>query len=604
MSEFVSLTDYHEQFHIHGRFELDGKRQAINPESSLNLLHRDKAENALIQAIQTFCVDPKLRDHWPLFLPLQSGESAFWKDLDANIHEWIQRNPVIQTRNLKQLRLIHHVMILADDARDHDHNPLFDDPTTDLFISRRYPQPAIGCLKKYGLRLLDFDTLVTLLALDLNSTNARMHQKTTTDQWHKDVASLLCKIEQHYLCFPRMKRLPLLPLRDGTWTTIDSGPVFFPSTGNADIPEIPNLKVICSSASRIPKRYELFQRLGVNEASVHEVTKLVLERLEVSKDLSLPEVKGCLHFLYLTRKISKCNDGPQAKRVKVLTADMKLRNAHDEVVYLLGTDHLYSPESLLAPHDEGRGISVSFLHPDILADAPGEPGKPSSDWKAWLCGFCGVREQITLLSPFEEDLSDHFLYVHNHLPGKFVGLFEHLFMHEAERLERSPDLITKINDLPAGQLCKVDYPFTFRDTWFPNPHSETYVGQYMEYPEAFPFLKREENASVFKFYGKYTSLAGQFAIGKGLGVDFDLAILRYIYKASPGPLSVRQSSQVIDLYLSIFVKFFGLFSNAEVTAKIRLVLCISFLFVLLTRKQNVFRKLWCPCSRCDETYMG
>jgi hypothetical protein len=392
-------------------------------------------------------------------------------------------------------------------------------------------------------------------------------------------------------------------LRDGTWTTIDSGPVFFPSTGNADIPEIPDLKVICSSASRIPKRYELFQRLGVTEATVHEVTKLVLERLEVSKNLSLPEVKGCLHFLYLMRKTSKCNDRTQTKRVKVLTADMKLKCAHDEVVYLLGTDHPYSPESLLAPHDEGRGLSVSFLHPDILADAPGEPGKPSSDWKAWLCDFCGVREQITLLSPFEEDLSDHFLYVHNHLPGKFVGLFEHLFMNEAERLERSPDLITKINNLPAGRLCKVKFPLTFRDVWFPNPHSETYVDQYMEYPEAFPFIKREENASVFKFYGKYTSLAGQFAIGKGLGVDFDLEILRYIYKTSPGPLSVRQSLQVIDSYLSIFVKFFGLFSNAEVTAKIRLVLCISLLFIILTRKQNVFRKLWCPRSRCGEAYM-
>lgn len=604
MSEFVSLTDYHEQFHIHGSFELDEKRQAIDPESSLNLLRRDEVENALIQAIQTFCVDPKLRYHWPLFLPHQPGESPFWKGLDANIHAWIQQNPVIESRNLKQLRLIYHVMILAGDAKDHDHNPLFDDPITDPFISRIYPQLAINCLKKYGLKMIDYGDFVDLLELDLNTTNSKMRQKTSSDEWHKAVASPLCKTRQDRIAFLKMKKLPLLPLRDGTWATTESGPVVFSSIGDINIPEIPNLKVICSSASRIPQRYKLFQHLGVTEAAVPGVTKLVLERLEVSENLSLPEVKGYLHFLYLTRQTSSCIDKPEAKKVKVLTADMKLRSAHDEVVYLPGTDHPYSPESLLAPHDEGRGISVSFLHPDILADAPCEPGKPSSDWKAWLCDFCGVREQITLLSPFEEDLSDHFLYVHNHLPGKFVGLFEHLFMHEAERLEMSPDLITKINDLPAGQLCKADYPFTFRDAWFPNPHSEMYVDQYMEYPEAFPFLKREENASVFKFYGKYTSLAGQFAIGKGLGVDFDLAILRYIYKASPGPLSVRQSSQVIDLYLSIFVKFFGLFSNGEVTAKIRLVLCISLLFVILTRKQNVFRKLWCPRSRCGETYMG
>ncbi|CAJ0547168.1 Ff.00g017950.m01.CDS01 [Fusarium sp. VM40] len=545
----IQASNYN--FHIHSRFELDGKQHAIDPESHRNLLHRDEVENTLIQAIQTFCVDPKLRYHWPLFLPTQAGGTTFWKGLDANIHTWIQRNPIMLSRNLKQLRLIHHVMILTGGAADHNHNPLLDDPTTDQFLSGRYSQQAIDRMK---------------------CVDTRMRQKTASVEWHKDVASVLSLMPESLPCFHRMKKLPLLPLRDGTWGTIDSGPVFFPCTGHVDIPEIANLRVICSSACRIPERYKLFELLGVTRAAVPEVTKLILERLEASDNLSLSEVKGCLHFLYLTRKTSNRNDKSQTKRIKVLTADMKLRSAHDKVVYLPGTDHAYSPESLLGPRDEGRALSVSFLHPDILADAPGESGKPSLDWKAWLCDFCGVRERITLLSPFEQDLSDHFLYVHNQSLGKFVGLFEHLFTHEAERLERSPDLISKINDLAAGQLCRGGFPLTFRDTWFPNPHSEMYVDQYMEYPESFPFLKFEEHASVFKVYGKYKSLARQFAIGKGLGVDFDLEILRYINKASPGPLSVRQSSKVIDLYLSIFVKYLGFFSNAEVAAKIRQVL--------------------------------
>ncbi|KIL94319.1 hypothetical protein FAVG1_02882 [Fusarium avenaceum] len=469
----IQASNYN--FHIHGRFELRGKQQTIDPESHLNLLHRDQVENALIQAIQTFCVDPKLRYHWPLFLPTQAGGTTFWKGLDANIHTWIQQNPIMRSRNLKQMRVIHHVVILVSGVADHNHNPLFDDPTTDPFLSGRYPQQVIDRMQCYGLKKVTYRQLVDLLALDLNSANATMRQKSASVEWHKDVA--------------RMRKLPLLPLRDG----------------DVDIPEIANLRVICSSACRIPERYTLFQLLGVTKATVPEVTKLILERLEASETLSLLEVKGCLHFLYLTRKTSKCNDKPPAKRVKVLTVDMKLKNAHDEVVYLPGTDHSYSPESLLAPRDEGRALSASFLHPAIIADAPDESGKTSSDWKAWLCEFCGVR--------------------------KFVGLFEHLFTHEAERLERSPDLIYKINDLPAGQLCRGGFPLTFRDTWFPNPHSEMYVDQYMEYPETFPFLKHEENASVFKFYGKYKSLAGHFAIGKGLGVDFDLAILRMFFES-------------------------------------------------------------------------
>jgi hypothetical protein len=595
MPGFASLTDYHEQFHIHGRFELDGKQQVIDPKSPSNLLYHVQVENALIQAIQTFCSDPVLRYHWPLFLPLRPCGTTSWKDLDANIYAWIQRNPVLQSRNLKQLRLIHHVIILAGDAIDHDKRPLFDDPTTDPFLSGRYPKLAIERMKEYGLRCLKYTDLVNSVALDLNSTNSKMRQKTASDEWHKCVASVLLRMPQDLPCFHRMKTLPLLPLRDGTWAAIGSGPVVFPSTGDADIPETLNIRVICPSASRIPKRYEFFQRLGVTEAAVPEVTKLIFERLEVSENLSLSEVKGYLHFLYLTRQTSRCIDKSQAKKVKVLAADMKLRSAHDEVVYLPGTDHPYSPESLLAPHGERREHSLSFLHPDILADAPGEPGRPSPDWRAWLRDFCGVRERMTLFSPFEEDLSDHFLYVYNHLPNKFVGLFEHLFMHEAERLVRSPGLISKINDLPADRLCRVGFPLAFRDAWLPYPHSEMYVGQYMEYPETFPFLKSEGD-SVFKFYGKYRSLAGRFAIGKNLDIDFYLAILRYTKKASPGPLSVRQSLQVIDLYLSIFEKFLSFFSQVDVTAKIRLVLCISLLFIILTWNQTIFRKLWYPRS--------
>ncbi|KAM0213029.1 hypothetical protein ACHAQD_009471 [Fusarium lateritium] len=387
-------------FHIHGRFELDEKQQTINPESSLNLLYRVQVENAFIQAIETFCTDPVLRYHWPLFLPLQPGEATkFWKGLDANIYTWIQRNPILQSRSLKQCRLIHHVVTLSVNGEDHDRKPIFNDPTTDPFLSEKYPKLAIDRMKGYGLKGMTYRYFVDLLVLDLNSDNSKMRQGTPSDAWHEAVAGALCRVPQDTPCFRRLKALPLLPLRDGTWATIESGPVVFPFTGNADIPETLNLRFISSSASRMLKQHTLFERLGVTKATVPEVTKLILERLGVSKNLSLPEVKGCLHFLYLSRQTSDCSNASQSKGVKVLTADMKLVNAHNEVAYLPGKDNPHSPESLLAPQKDSRGLRISFLHPDILAGAPGEHIPLSSDWKAWLCGFCGIREQISLCSP-------------------------------------------------------------------------------------------------------------------------------------------------------------------------------------------------------------
>ncbi|KAM0317327.1 hypothetical protein ACHAPQ_011043 [Fusarium lateritium] len=249
-------------FHIHGRFEMDEKHQYIDPESPLNLLYRLRVENALIQAIQTFCADPKLRYQWPLFLPLQPGETTFWKDLDTSIHAWIQQNPVFQSRNLKQLRLIHHVITLAGDAIDHDKIPLLDDPTTDPFLSPNYSSMAIDRMREYGLRNMRQADFIDLVALDLNSDNSRMRQETSSNEWHKAVVGALSRVPQDTPSFRRMKELPLLPLKDGTWATVESGPVVFPSIGDADIPEIPNLRAICSSASRIPERV-LFESCGV-----------------------------------------------------------------------------------------------------------------------------------------------------------------------------------------------------------------------------------------------------------------------------------------------------------------------------------------------------
>ncbi|KAM0355123.1 hypothetical protein ACHAPU_000983 [Fusarium lateritium] len=560
-------------FHIHTDFKLDEARQDILYPSSANDandLLRGSVEDAFIQAIQNFCDHPNLCYHWPTFLPqLPSLSNPFWSKFETSIYEWINRNPILRSRNLKQFRLPQHVAKLANDARDSDGNPLLDDPKTDPFLSGQYTGQAVARLTQYGVPILHLHPFIDLLALDLKSDKSRMRNKTTNDKWHSAVASLLSKgmKMECYAC--RLRPLPLLPLTDGTWTSVASGPAVLPFAFSTAIPQTLDLRVVSSPASHNLKRYELFKKLGATDIHVHDVEKLILTRFQTSESLQLAEVKSFLHYFYLTHATSEDGSKGQREGLKVLTTDLKLKDPHRDSVYLPGTDHPCAPERLLAPCGKVRVPSFSVLHPEILTDAPGDTTEVRLGWKRWLCNFCGVHECISYLSSENEDLSDHFLHVFNHLPERFLDMLNYICLQEPGKLREHPKLVSKIKNLPADRFCKSEIPLTLQDTWLPISRLRNFVSLYMELPDMFPFLAVEGGDLHLFFGGKYLAMTNYFSIGKSEDVDLFLAILKYIGRTCPGPISVNQTIQLVDLYLEIFGRSPTFFGRGKFAAKIR-----------------------------------
>ncbi|CVK88266.1 uncharacterized protein FPRN_02199 [Fusarium proliferatum] len=550
---FLPLRRSDYKFLIHSDFDTNANRQDIVTTSRRNLDLRGWIASAFFQAILQFCEHPTLCYSWPMFLPSSSDTSsdAFWSGLNHEIQSLMKKTPVLKSRNRIDLRLVGDVAILTNDVQDAEGHPLFDDPTKDLYLSPSYSQKAREILEGYGLRPLSIYTFLNLLETDLRSPDSRFHGKNTTDEWHSAVARLLSKTLKNSLSIQqRLKSLPLLPLRYGIWTAITSGPVYFPKTRDIDIPDFLNLKVISVYASKSSDRSTLFQHLGVCQATYNDVRASIFSSFN-SGMLSL--YKTYLNFLYLTHEIGKHGQEEYTK-VRVMTGALVRKNPHETDIHLPGKQHAYSPASLLDFKEASPGLSVDFLHSTYMENTPDKPSLFHPSWETWLCEFIGVRERLRLISRDKRGLSDVFLYVFEHRPEKFLGLFEHLWLHEKSSLVTNWAVRSKIKDLPAKKLCGVDYSVKLKEAWFPLKYLRHLVDRYMEYPKQFPFLKLEESDTNELVVSKWHFLSEYFSVSKDDNIDFLLQILLYIQKSCPGRPSDSQTQKVFDLYIAIYAR--------------------------------------------------
>ncbi|KAF4446688.1 hypothetical protein F53441_9730 [Fusarium austroafricanum] len=567
----VQMRKSHFKFHIHSDFDIDDEGRDIAATSTRNLRIRGWVATAFFRAILQFLEDPVLCYHWPLFLPEGSTTDLFWSGLEIDIRAWIIKNPIFRSKNTEQWRLIHHLLTNTSDGIDEHKRPLLEDPNNDSLITALYPQTAVNVLEEYGLKALPASQFIEWVDIDLNGKNSKIQAKTTSEEWHSAMARLLSKrlIKPEYK--EKLRSVPILQLTDGTWTSLASGPIYFPTAGGLDIPDALGLRLVSRPTSSNPDRSAFSQKLGVAQATVDQVREWILARFTSSDAPSNPVVvNGLLRYLYLTHKPGKGEQEQSYDRIRVLTRGTSLVNPQKEIVYLPGTDHAYTPESLLTCAGSAPLYLHCILEPTTLYLSPSIPSLFHPTWRQWLCGCVGIQEQLSILqqNPLDksvgrlfstndaaEDLSDHFQYVLNNHPEKFLGLFEYLWVLDKTKVLKSPALVSKIRDLPAQNLCGVLFPLKLQDTWLPYKYLLNCVELYMENPDTFPSLKLHERGKLPTFGTKWDFLTRHFGVKCSLNLDFLLEILKSIKRSYIGPLSTSQTQKVFDLYAAISEKF-------------------------------------------------
>lgn len=530
--------------------------------SAHNLRIRDLIANAFFKAVLQFLDNVLIRYSWPLFLtPISGDTDPFWSVLDSDIRSWISQNPVLRCKSSRPWRLISHLTRVPPEAQDENGKPLLDDPLSHSYLLHKYPVAAAARLTEYGLTTLSDTRLLELLEMDLKAPKPRMHNSTSRD-WQMAVSRLLSKLLTNNELVDKLKTLPIVQLRDGNWTSVASGPFYFPTSGHDAIPESLKFRDVTLLATFQPERRTSYEKLGVIQPTTKEVRQKILETFKSAETLPLQDVYGYLRYLYLTHQpfnFFTPHEQPYDD-VKVLTTAMKLQNPHSTTVYYPGKDDLYSPESLLGP-----ASMVSFLHPKIWNDGADKPGAFHPTWKVWLCDSIGIRERPSLLQtkaqpgskptnngPLTDSdgivLSDAFHHVYKHHPDRLLGFIERLWIHEGHELLKHPTLVSEIRQLPAQKLCGVNFPVRLQDTWAPSKDLQTSVQRFMMNPDEFPFLKLDDKKDVdLVIATRWGFLTKHFGVRWKYGLDFLLEMMRYI-KGSCTRISQAQYERVMRVY--------------------------------------------------------
>lgn len=535
---------------------MNDSRQDIITTSRRNLDLRSWIATTFLRGVLQFCEHATLCYEWPLFLPPPDDNlDVFWSGLNKQIRDLILKTPVLRSRHRNDLRLIKDICIPRPRMADKRGHPLLDDPVNDLYLSSEYSKKVADVLETYGLEYLPADLFVDLLEADLRSTKSKMRAPDTTNEWHSAMAQVLSFwIEFYPDSHPvrRLKSLPLLPLRNGEWMSPMSQSFYFPAIAGVEFPQSFNLRIISLSASENPDRYTLFQHLGVSEAPIDQVRASILRYFKPRFGPSLSDLKPYLDFLFLTHNPLKHTQ--DYRKMRVITDGSRSENPRITDIYLPGRDHTYSPMSLLAAQGTAPGLSVNYLHPHLMQDIPDRPSSSHPSWQRWICDSVGIRDRLRLLSPNGSAISDSFLYVLEHRPDRFLGLFEHLWPHEKSLLLRNQTPRSQINGLDAKSLCQVNFTVRLRDTWLPFKHLRNSIDRYMEHPKEFPFLIFEDLDNIQDIGTRWSFLTEYFSVGKDENVDFLLDILYYIEQSCPEPCSVSQSRKVFDLYIALYAK--------------------------------------------------
>ncbi|KAJ9427185.1 hypothetical protein QL093DRAFT_2631144 [Fusarium oxysporum] len=501
--------------------------------SQLYHITEEPVERGTTEIILAF---PLTDDFKPLVDDLITGQCFNFVPLHPSKYSsGSAQNPVLRSRNLKHWRLISHVARPSADFEDENNEPL---------------------LKDYGL--------------------AALTRSQFLDLWHSAVARLLSRILTDDEC-SRLKSLPLIQLTDGSWTSVASGPVYFPDAENSCLPEALNIRVASYLASQEPERKSLYRQLGVSQTKVIEVRQMILDSFECSGTLSLKDVQSYLHYLYLTHQSFTLENERPYRQVRVFTTDMNLQCPQSTVIHLMGTDDPYSLESFLDPALLVANLHASFLHSEISNNGPKQPSLFHPSWKSWLCNCVGIRERLSLTGPksdvksdaqsdaanddyptvgASETLSNALDYVSKHHKDKFLGILEHLWVFEGPAILKCPALVSKIKGLPALTLCSVDSSRELQITWFPSNHLKSYVRNFMEHPDEFPFLKLDEEKDInLALASKWAFLTKNLGVKWKYDLSFLLEILKSIRRHSGTALSSSQIEKVLALYATIGEKF-------------------------------------------------
>ncbi|KAM5382550.1 hypothetical protein ACJZ2D_002554 [Fusarium nematophilum] len=581
-------------FLIQSDFVTQASRQDIVTTSARNIGLLDGISDAFIQAMLQFCEHPKLQYTWMRFVPLADHYpfDSFWSRLVTKIREKVQTTPLVRPRSEGSLRLIKELQQPTAKYFDRHGDLLLRDWTPEVCTSRHYGDGDIGILRILGMENSFLQWFFLMVREDLASSDSKMKDGATDDDWHTRVAKLLIEHIQVLspIMMPRFRtrlytKLAVLPLQDGSWVAQDSGQqIYFAETQGLEIPPDLQFSLVKSSAAANPHRRELFRLLGVQHLDIDSVRARIFERHRFyasdQRGLLVATFVDQLRFLYLTDSHAYPPSTDYSHIMVVRDTTTTSRPCVDDIY--LPDNNPYGPRELLReikpeeePNRAAPGLRVDFVHPLYLQDEPQKPRQDSMTWRDWLVYSVRLRRLLKLTNhhPYAPDLSEACYYVSQHRPEKFLGFLSHHWHEGRLAIMLFPLLREKLRSLMV--LCQGGQMFPLSDIYLPLPDLQAQCSRFLRGNENFPFLQLEESIERSTYTDPWGPVANCLGLGVEDDLDFYLKILQTVARAEAE--EVEDVPRIFELYNVIYGKYLQSADKSVFKKKIRSLFDTTFM---------------------------
>ncbi|KAK4443440.1 hypothetical protein QBC34DRAFT_311031 [Podospora aff. communis PSN243] len=279
----LPICDHGLKFKLNGDFVLSASRLNIDESLAWNQRLRDGLVDAFIEAVQTFNkLDGTMimRYIWPFYVP--DNTSSFFRDAQERILETLAECPMLES--LAGSMLTPSQLVYVDPKyryaflNDENNSQPFtlSSKTASKYLSTRYPPWTTDSIIKLGV--LELTDVSFLKDLEVMIAADPKDFQTRTADWHQELASVLLPLSRTDALRPLLKRLPIIPLSNGTWVSSSQNPVFTSSSLKLSrLPSSISLPLVASSASANTSRRLLYQSLGVQEISGARMCRYIVD---------------------------------------------------------------------------------------------------------------------------------------------------------------------------------------------------------------------------------------------------------------------------------------------------------------------------------------
>lgn len=374
-------------------FLTSANREDVLTNSRWNRNIRDSLSSAFVDAVEVMRVTPSLEFTWPRFLPQEHDiADAFFKVAAEDIPRLLKTRPIIKCsdgtdRLPSQVRLVNGFV-------DGEGQPLV--PAQDLafhYASTEYQDDVERMLVALvGVTDMSFSEFLTgLLGMVVHGRFSH-----TDNVWLENVCYILdvqgisrIKIGKGWkdeVVDVRILQLPLIQLKDSTWTTCTNCQEYFFAPSKASFPSGLNIQVVNFPFPGAARRRSLLRKLGVRDIEEEDVVQRIVE---LHNSVIPPSFNATLEhivYLYQHQAVLRVN-------IKHFCLYDGLGNAHkgDQLFMDDAKDNDPDRLSLIFEGTSAIFVHERFCRPPAILQGLARNSAALVQWQEWLIAVFGVR---------------------------------------------------------------------------------------------------------------------------------------------------------------------------------------------------------------------